>query len=316
MKKEKEAPAPSMPFEGSGFYYYWETFGEDPTDPLKPEWVQLMARNYETWPLKHWGFFPNGLGEAAWRMGIYVACHPEDDLAVMSLFYMLDNRIRYFGKRPPRSVPIWKKLRRYGHSRRNFTRDPIVTGLFGLMVAGRHDLIKELRFPWKISLWHSLTPTLWAWIKFLKTRKGKWAKLFHLFTIIEYWIGNKLNTIPMYARHLMSYMLFICPNAECSAAVMEKVPEENLLLHFLNDYDQEILLMSKPEEYVSRKGWVWQGEDFKNLPPEIPSGEDYYLDYEILQIVSQLWMTKKLQENPMNLLAKLLNDGSERSIRN
>lgn len=265
-----------------------------------------------------WGFLPNGLGDACWRLGLYVACHPEDELAIMSLYYMLDNRIRYFGEQPPRSRPWYEKLKVYKHPRRHFTRDQMISGVFGLVMAGRIDLVKELKFPWWISLFHRTTASLRAWMKFLNTGDEKYARKFHFLVLVEYWIANQLDSVPMYARHLKSLQLFLCPDPDCSKAVMEKVPKENLLLHLLNDYDETFCLMMKPDHYISRKGYQWQEQNPKYYNYHQPIDEDdpIKLDKELLIKVSEIWIKKKLKDNPMRLLQAMFGNGSPEGIRN
>lgn len=295
-------------------YYYWDPIGSDPEHSGHPEFVQLLSRTYEQWEVDEWGFPPNGLGDACWRLGLYVACHPEDELAIMSLFYMLDNRIRYFGDQPERQRK-WYEHRRYKHPRHAFTRDQLIAGVFGLVVAGRIDLVKELKFPWFISRFQRTTISLRAWIRFLKTGEEKHARIFHLTTILEYFVHNELNDLSMFNRHLKSLMLFLCPDPDCSKVVMVSVPPENLLLHLLNDYDETHCLMIKPDEYVSRKGWQWQDDKLGRNNP-IDEDDPIKLDKELLIKISEIWVKKKLKENPMSLLKAMFGNGSAGSIRN
>ncbi len=293
-------------------YYYWEPIGRDLQYPDKPEYVQLRARSYNEWEYMHWGFFPNGLGDACWRMGLYVATYPEDELAVMSLYYMLDNKLRYLGPRPERSG---LSFRRYKHPRWQFTRDQLIAGLFGLAMAKRIDLIKELRIPWFISI-HRTTPALRAWIRYLRTGDDKHARRFHLFTLLQYWWANKTNSMPMYGRHLTSLQLFLCPNKDCSRAVMENVNPDNIHLQILNDYDQRRILLCKPDEYVSTKGWAPQSPDYQKGLPPIPEDEAIKLDKDFLIKIATIWEKKMLKENPMNLLQAMFGNGFGKSIRN
>jgi hypothetical protein len=235
------------------------------------------------WEYDELGFFPFGRGDGAWRLGLALIAYPElHDLFYPAVLETQRERLRYLGPIPDHV----KGKKRFVHPYYHFSRDHRIMGLAGLFITGHEEDIERMKITQPIHPGFSMRPTLRHWINYLKSGDMKEAKRFH----------NNLGTSLMFTKpkgytlHLMSWMLYCCPNESLSQFLLrEHIPPWNLLLRILNN---EIVSRYEMENVISWEGYQWQdykprSEDKKPWPDrKLGEDEAFKLDVDIL---NEMW---------------------------
>lgn len=294
-------------------YYFWDPIGIDPSDNGKPLFRQLKERDHLADDMARYDLFSMGLKGCTERLAHYCVGHPEDEKAMDSLVMILSMRRTYFGDWPKRNWVKGEVLRRYPHPFFKFSEREVIAGVFALALNGQKRKLDLLNFPLFLNGLRWMSPRTWAWVRFVKTGKEKYARAFHFLLLNRITYLNRLKAWQGERMFYLAMQLFLCPNPDLSAILMKTMDPNNLFFQLLTDHDQRIILLCKPDKYKGRKGWQpWLSECLWPIPEE----EEVQVDKDFLIRIATIWKEKKLKENPINLIKGMFGDVYGKSTRN
>ena len=159
----------------------------------------------------------------------------------------------------------------------SMTRDPYIMFYAACVMMNKHHFIDTIKPPWYI-----YRPHFTAWRRYLRTGRPRYKKRY------EFWarLGLILFTPPAYAVYLDAWMAWIARSPKIQELLSLCTPHWNYCLKQLIEHKLRHLDKTFIENYLPRKGFVWQAENMSTEPQDYLVGSDEYLmDREILLYV-------------------------------
>lgn len=216
----------------------------------------------KSWEKEQHGFLPEGLSDSLIHSA-YVYLYTGDVDLLRNITWCLKKGKRWNDKSDPSEGVNYR-------SQYSMTRDIYIACLSVLILTG--DWIPEFKV--KRKLWR---PDFYFWIQWVRTKKDKYLKRYGWWAILNICLFGRF--MPMYAKLLAGWMAYTTESKKVQNGLKKHVPEWNYLLR--------CLVGDKPDEqdvreYISREGFCWTSETGKKDNVELPLGNDYYVDKDLL----------------------------------
>jgi hypothetical protein len=157
---------------------------------------------------------------------------------------------------------------------RSMTWDPYLMFYCASIVLEREQFLYSINPPWYV--WR---PTRAAWLKYVRSGKRFWKRLWEITETIAQW-----HNTPAYTWYLTAWMAYMADSSKIKKILGKKVPHWNycirqLIHHPLRDLDYRFITTYKPA-----KGFQWQKEKWSDREL-LPEDQERYLDLDSLVYV-------------------------------
>ena len=238
----------------------------------------------------------NGRGDACFRTALAYIAYRDRDFYV-GMMEMLTTRKRWLG--PPQKIAHYRSVN-------SWTHDPSVMGIAALWLTGHRKDIARVKLPW----WQP-SPLINAWKRFLMTGNVRFRKRFErrlrrkirfgnatkgIRSLVErvtwlYWTRHVFGQ-HAYSMHLYAWMSYCALSKKAQFLVQGNAkvawgPQQvNWLIVLLTDWDNywKENWPNSIKRYVPKEGYQWDRELW-NYDQQLPPGQTYYLDKDILMEV-------------------------------
>lgn len=233
----------------------------------------------KNWEFKRYGLNPCGLGDTAWREGLFLIAiwhlktYTEEfkQSVLNNVLWYLHNRKRWRGNF---DVKRRKGKKKYCQQHW-YTKDQMITCMTALFFTKHYNEIVNIKMPWILSIKATLRPSTYWWLKFLKAHSqimlldgGYTTATGYLmreetdaYAKFHSWLRFELRfPTASYAIHLACLMVYCCPSEESSKILRKRFDSWNLLLRVLTGRITEITndFLHEVNEFKTRSGYCWQ----------------------------------------------------------